>query len=267
MTLPHEFEDIRISVDGGIATLTFCRPERSNALRPSTLHELCRALDAVVPDDDVRAVVLSADGKHFSAGADFTFLENLLEMRPSETRQQVYTHFQGAAKRLYRCPKPTIALIQGAAVTVACELALACDFRVLAEGAYLQESWVRLGIMPPLGGLFLLPRYLGLGRAMNLVLRGERLDAEAALAAGLALEVVAPEGLLERGHELASELSHVAPLAYAAIKEAIQRGLETGMDAEWSANVSTQATLLSSEDFREGLAAAKERRSGRFVGR
>ncbi|MGE4302664.1 MAG: enoyl-CoA hydratase/isomerase family protein [Novosphingobium sp.] len=261
------FDDIRVAVDSHVATITFCRPERNNALRPETLRELCEALDQVVPDDSVKAIVLKADGRHFSAGADFAFLEQLTEMEAPAIRKQVYAHFQGAAKRLYRCPKPTLALVQGAAVTVGCELALACDFRVMSKKAFLQESWVRLGIMPPLGGLFLLPRYVGLGRAMNMALRGEQLAADEALTSGLALEIVAADDLERRGMELAQELASIAPLAYAAIKEAIQRGLETGMDAEWSANVSTQATLLTSEDFAEGLKAAKERRPARFCGR
>jgi enoyl-CoA hydratase/carnithine racemase len=179
---------------------------------------------------------------------------------------QVYTHFQGAARRLYRCPKPTIAVVQGAAVTVGCELALACDFRVLAENATLQESWVRLGLMPPLGGLFLLPRMVGVGRAMQMVLRGLPMRAEEAERLGLATEVAPVEHVAERGRVLADELAAMAPLAYAAVKEALQRGLESSMDAEWSANVSRQAVLLKTEDFREGLAAVKGRRPPVFKG-
>lgn len=261
------YEDIEVGVEGGIGTISLCRPERANALRPSTLQEICAALDRLVPDPEVRAIVLRADGKHFSAGADFAFLEMLTDMSAGDIRKQVYTHFQGAAKRLYRCQKPTLALVQGAAVTVACELALACDFRLMADNSFLQESWVRLGIMPPLGGLFLLPRHVGLGRAMNLVLRGEKLDAQTALDTGLALEVMATDDLAGRGHELARELAAIAPLAYSAIKEGVQRGLETGMDVEWSANVNAQAALLTSEDFVEGLAAVKGRRAAEFKGR
>jgi enoyl-CoA hydratase/carnithine racemase len=261
-----QYQDVTVAIDGPIGTVTIARADANNTVRLETLQELCHALDAVVRDDAVKVVVLAGAGRHFSAGADFAFLDGLTRMTAPQIRKQVYSYFQGAARRLYHCPKPTIALVQGAAVTVGCELSLACDFRIMTDNAFLQESWIKLGIMPPLGGLFLLPRYLGLGRAMNMVLRGAKLTAAEALDAGLATEVVAAADLAEHGQALAAELAAMAPLAYAAVKEAVHRGLETGMEAEWSANVSTQATLLSSADFAEGLAAVKERRNPNFAG-
>ena len=157
--------------------------------------------------------------------------------------------------------------MHGAAVTVGCELALACDFRVVSDSAFFQESWIKLGLMPPLGGLFLLPRMVGLGRAAQMALRGEAVKAERAVEIGLASEKVGEEALRPRALELAGELAALPPLAYAAIKEALHRGLETSMDAEWSANVARQAVLLSTQDFVEGLSAVKERRKPAFNGR
>lgn len=261
-----EFEDIRVSTEGAIGVVSFARPERNNSLRPQTLRELCAALDDLSSRSDVRAIVLRADGKHFSAGADFSFLQDLTQMKTAAVRNDIYTHFQGAARRLYHCEKPTLALVGGAAITVGCELALACDFRLAAETARFQESWIKLGLMPPLGGLFLLPRIIGLGRAAQMALRGEALGAEAALSAGLVTEVVSAEALDTRGMEFARELAALPPLAYGAVKKALQRGLETTMDAEWSANVQTQAVLISTDDFREGVAAATERRGASFRG-
>ena len=251
------YEDVEISVTEGVGTLSIARANANNTVRVQTLREICEALDTLNADESVKAIVLSGQGKHFSAGADFSFLDDLTAMDAPQIRRQVYTHFQGAARRLYTSAKPTVALVQGAAVTVGCELALACDFRLLSSNAFLQESWVKLGIMPPLGWLFLLPRYVGLGRATNMVLRGEKLTAAEALATGLATEIVELEQLAERGTAFARDLTAIAPLAYAAIKEALHRGLETGMETEWSANVSTQATLLKTNDFEEALAAIK----------
>ncbi|MBV9840971.1 MAG: enoyl-CoA hydratase/isomerase family protein [Sphingomonadaceae bacterium] len=262
-----EFEDISVGVADRIGTVSINRPEKGNTVRPHTLAEICVGLDTLIADDKVAAIVRRAEGKHFSAGADFAFLEQMEAMSGSEIKASVYQHFQGAARRLYHCPKPTLALVQGAAVTVGCELALACDFRVLADNAFLQESWIRLGIMPPLGGLFLLPRMIGLGRASQMVLRGIQVKAEEAERIGLASEVVALDALASRGAELAAELAAVAPLAYASVKQAMHRGLETSMEAEWSANVNNQAILLKSEDFREGLAAVKGKRAPAYRGR
>jgi enoyl-CoA hydratase/carnithine racemase len=262
----NDYDDITIGVADRIGTLTINRPDKGNTVRPQTLAEICHALDVLAADDDVAAIVLRAEGKNFSAGADFTFLDEMAAMSASAIKAQVYAHFQGAAKRLYHCPKPTLALVQGAAVTVGCELALACDFRVIADNAFFQESWIKLGIMPPLGGLFLLPRMIGLGRASQMVLRGLAVKAEEAERIGLASEVVPLDQLAERGAALAAELAAAAPLAYAAVKQAMHRGLETSMEAEWSANVNNQAILLKSEDFQEGLAAVKARRAPVYKG-
>lgn len=261
------FEDIRISNAGGIGRLTIDRGDGRNALRPQSLAEICQALDALTDNPDVKAIVIAAEGKHFSAGADFKFLKGLTSMAPADIKAQVYQHFQGAARRIYNCPKPTLALINGAAVTVGCELALACDFRIADENVMLQESWIKLGIMPPLGGLFLLPRIVGLGRAKEMCLLGKQVRSQEALHIGLVGEVVPAGELAERGNALAAELVAAAPTAYSVVKEALHRGLESSMQAEWTANVSSQAVLLSSEDFAEGLEAVVERRAPEFTGR
>ena len=261
------FQDIEKAIDDSVGTVTLNRPDRGNALRPSMMREICTALDELERDDQVKAIILRGAGKHFSTGADFAFLDELTRTRPVDVQQQIYEHFQGAARRLYHCRKPTIALISGAAITVGCELALACDFRLVSDTASFQESWIKLGLIPPLGGLFLLPRLIGLGRAMQMVLRAEAVTAQSAVAMGLAQELVPADRLERRGRELALELAQRPPLAYTTAKLALHRGLETTMEAEWSANLSSQAMLLSSEDFREGLAALKEKRPPQFRGR
>ncbi|MET0360981.1 MAG: enoyl-CoA hydratase/isomerase family protein, partial [Sphingobium sp.] len=231
------FEDIRVEIADGIGAIVIDRGDNRNAVRPQSLAEIAQAMDALTTDDAVKAIILRAEGEHFSAGADFKFLAKITEMAPADIRQQVYAHFQGAARRIYNCPKPTIAAVQGAAITVGCELSLGCDFRIVAEGAFFQESWIKLGILPPLGGLFLLPRLVGLGRASQMVLRAERVDAAKAEQIGLASEVVPADQLKERAYELARELAAAAPQAYSAIKRGLRRGLETGMEAEFDANV------------------------------
>lgn len=260
-------QHVRIDrAENGVAQVVVARADIGNASSPAMLGEIRDAFNELTADDSVRAIVLAAEGKHFSVGADFGFLKDLTAMSASEIKGTVYANFQGAAKAIYRCPKPTLALIQGAAVTVGCELALACDFRIAAVNVRFQESWIKLGIMPPLGGVFLLPRIVGMGRAMEMCMLGKPVGAEEAQRIGLVSEVVAPDELAERGREFAAELAALPQMAYATVKQSLQRGLESSMDAEWQANLPNQALLLGSEDFREGLAAVTGKRAPVFKG-
>lgn len=264
--MSESYEDLLVERVGAVGWIRINRPEHRNAVRPETLGEICRAVDALTADAGVRALVLAGEGKHFSAGADFAFLESLKTTPAPQVKEHIYARFQGAARRLYHCPKPTIAAVSGAAITVGCELSLACDFRVAAEGALFQESWIRLGLIPPLGGLFLLPRLVGAGPAAEIVLTGRAVQAEEALRIGLVSELVQPESLRGRAQAFAEELAALPPLAYAAAKQGLRRGAESSMEKEWEANVLAQAMLLGTCDFAEGLAAVQEKRPGVFTG-
>jgi enoyl-CoA hydratase/carnithine racemase len=261
------FEDIKTEIIAPIARIVIDRGEGRNALRPQTLQEIAAAMEELSSNPAVKAIVLTGAGKHFSAGADFSFLQKLTTMSAMDIRDQIYTAFQGAARRIYDCPKPTLAVINGAAITVGCELALACDFRLVSPTAQFQESWIKLGLMPPLGGLFLLPRIVGLGRACEIVLAARPIDAQEAVRIGLATELIDPaDRLTERSMEFAAQLAALPPLAYRAVKEGLHRGLDSNMENEWATNVMAQSLLLGTEDFREGLAAVLEKRPGRFKG-
>lgn len=258
MTISTVFNHIRVDYDEqSIARVIVTRADIGNASSPDMLEEIRDAFVSLADDRDTRAIIFMAEGRHFSVGADFGFLEKLSTMPAQEIRDTVYSRFQGAAKAIYRCPKPTLALVQGAAVTVGCELSLACDFRIAAENARFQESWVKLGILPPLGGLFLLPRMVGLGRAMEICLLGQPVLADRALQIGLVGEVVPADLLAERGAEFARELASIPAMAYTSIKQGLQRGLESAMESEWQSNLSSQALLLGGADFKERLAITK----------
>ncbi|WP_337187932.1 enoyl-CoA hydratase/isomerase family protein [Phenylobacterium sp.] len=261
-------KDIEIErVEGGVGVIFLSRPDQKNMIRTETLEALAQALDELNADRDVRAIVLAGRGAHFCAGADLQFLTETRKLPPLLIQDLVYGKAQEAAKRLYNARKPTVAAVSGAAITLGCELSLCCDFRVVSDTAFFQELWVRVGLLPPLGGLFLLPRIVGLGRAAEIALKGRRVDAVEALDWGLANELVAGEGYLGRAIALARELGELPPQGYRLAKLGLHRGLESTIDHEWTANALAQPMLITSEDFREGLASVMERRPGRYQGR
>jgi len=266
-SLDSAASDVLVERKGTTAYLRLNRPEVGNAVGPATMKRLCEALDEVIDDSGVRAIVLGHNGKHFLAGADFAFLKALTSTAAVDVKRDIYRYFQGAARRLHLCPKPTVAAVGGSAITVGCELALACDFRVVTPEAVFQQSWIRVGLLPPLGGMKLLPAMVGYGLAKEMILRARAIRGEEALRVGLATELVAQPELEARAFALAEELGAMAPLAYAAAKEELRRGLDVSLEDSWAGSLQAQTLLIGSQDFREGFAAVSERRPAAFVGR
>lgn len=270
--MPEHLSDIEsgyvlVEREGATAYVRMNRPEIGNAVGPATMKRLCEVLDEVIEDPTVRAIVLGHTGRHFIAGADFAFLGALTQMSATEVRRDIYQHFQGAARRLHLCPKPTVAAIGGAAITVGCELALACDFRVVTPDSVFQQSWIRVGLLPPLGGLKILPSIVGYGLAKEMILRARPIKGEEALKVGLASELVAADELESRAKALAGDLATMAPLAYAASKEELRRGMESSLEDSWEHSLTAQTRLIGSADFREGLQAVTGQRKPNFTGR
>jgi enoyl-CoA hydratase/carnithine racemase len=260
------YEDIRVTIEGRIGTIAIHRPDAHNSVRAQTMDEIGTAVTELTARADVAVLVLTSVGKHFVTGAEFSFLQDLAKTPALVVKDKVYKSFQGAARALWHCPKPTLCAFAGAAVTVGCELSLVCDYRIVADTAFFQESWIKLGILPPLGGMMLLPRLVGLGPATDMVLRGRPMKADEALRLGLVMEIVPTAELETRRTAFANELSAVAPQAYAAAKQGLHRGLESTMEKEWASNVLAQTMLLGSEDFKEGLDAVINKRSPLFTG-
>src|SRR5690606_4722508 len=149
----------------------------------------------------------------------------------------VYAYFGGAAKALKLFPKPTLAAVNGPASGAGFVLALACDFRIASPAASFHESWIGFGIIDPLGGMFLLPRLVGLNRATEILMLGKRIGGEEAATIGLVNETVPADALIARARELAGTLADGPPLGLRAMKEGIRRGMESTLAAEWEHNV------------------------------
>jgi enoyl-CoA hydratase/carnithine racemase len=249
-----------------VLTLTLNRPEALNALTAEAMGVLAERLEAAAADDATRAVVITGAGAAFSAGGDVAFLQELPRLPPERVRQIVYSAFQRVPRAIRRMDKPVIAAVNGAAVGAGCEIAVACDFRIASEKARFGEVWINLGCIPALGGMFLLPRLVGLAKATELCLTGEIVDAREALRIGLVNKVVMPPDLAPAAHELALRLAHGPRRAIAAAKAALNRGLDSDFETELERTLDQQVACFATEDFAEGVRALAERRPPRFTG-
>jgi enoyl-CoA hydratase/carnithine racemase len=161
---------------------------------------------------------------------------------------------------LWYCPKPTIAAVNGAAITVGCEIAVSCDVRIIDERASFRESWLQLGLLAPLGGAVLLPRLIALGRAKEMVLGARTVAAKEAVEIGLASEIVPEAELRAAAQRRALQLSEFPATSYRLAKESLQRPLLADMEREWQANVMAQSLLISSDEFHNRVARNAPRR-------
>jgi enoyl-CoA hydratase len=257
------YETLRIERSGRVATITIDRPEKRNALNAVVRRELVQALDSMEMDDEVRVVVVTGAGdKAFVAGAD---IGEFADRTPIQQRAAM------EGRRVFDVvaafPKPIIAAINGYALGGGCELALACDLRIAARSARFGQPEVNLGILPGGGGTQRLPRLVGSGRAMRLILTGELIDAETAERIGLVDEVVDDDTLRERAAALAGRIAGHSPVALRLIKEAVRAAAEMPLTAGLAFERELFVTAFSSEDRTEGVAAFLEKRAPDFRGR
>lgn len=249
--------------DSGIATITLDRPDVMNAISQQMRGELSAAVRAADTDDQVRAILLQGAGdRAFCVGADIReFLppQSLVAAR-QDRAGPIWNDLISASR------KPTVAAVHGYCLGGGLEIAIACDLRIAADDAIFGFPEVRLGIIPGAGGTQRLPRLVGQGQALRLILTGQRIDAAEALRIGLVTEVVPRGELADRALAFAAQFSQGAPRAIEYAKEAIQRGWELSL-ADGLRLESDLATLLMSTDDRvEGTTAFRERRSPRFTG-
>lgn len=248
----------------GYAVITLNRPEKYNALSLSLLQALASALDRAEADDGVRAIVLTGAGKAFCAGADVT------EMQPVEGvagAQEWIGRRAPLFERVGACRKPVIAAINGAALGGGLEIAMQADIRVADQSARLGQPEIQLGIMPGAGGTQRLARLIGLGRALEWLMTGDRMDASEAWRVGLVNRAVPDGQALAEAEKLAQRLAKQAPIALRLIKEVTRRGLDAPLEMGLAWERQAFAETLATEDRREGIRAFLEKRPPSFTGR
>jgi len=266
------FQDIIYEKEGQIALIRLNRPHKMNACTLDTYAEIAAAVDDAAQDEEVRALVITGEGRAFCAGDDVQeiFLAPRQGDRAARLRERL-AELRGQGRRavenLFFFDKPAIAAVNGPAVGYGLDLALMCDVRIASETARFGSIFVRRGLMADAASLLLLPRIVGWSKAAELTMTGDIIDAQEALRIGLVSKVVPPEALMDEALALARRMAANAPLAVQMTKHGLRRSL--GFDIrpflEWQAVC--QDTLMRTEDHREGALAFAEKREPQFRGR
>jgi enoyl-CoA hydratase/carnithine racemase len=263
-----DWKHFRFAVDEGVATVTFDRPEKLNALTFDVYADLRDLLAELPHRDDVRVLVITGTGRGFCSGGDVDeIIGRLLEMNPGELLD--FTRMAGAViQRMRECPLPVIAAVNGVAAGAGAVIALAADLRLLARSASFAFLFTKVGLAgADMGCAYLLPRVVGLGRATELLLFGDKVAAERAVEVGLAGEVVDDAALAGRAKEVARRLAAGPTLAYTSTKMLLTRELDMGLGPSIELEAFTQALLMKSADHAEFYAAFKEGRQPKWTGR
>ncbi len=256
------FDFLLYSVTDRIATITINRPDKLNALSAALIGEIGVAIDQAVADDAVGGVILTGAGRAFVAGADISELSGQSPMSAvarAQRGQEIFGRFE-------RSPKPTIAAVNGFALGGGCELAMACHLRIAGEFAKFGQPEVKLGIIPGYGGTQRLSRLVGTGRALQLLMTAEVIDANEAYRIGLANKVVPNADLLAVSTAMLQQMIANGPLAVRACIDAVVRGQDMSLPNALAYEAAHFGTLSSTTDMKEGMQAFLDKRAAVFTG-
>lgn len=254
-------EHLLLEVSEGITTITINRPGAMNAMTRAILEELGSVVEEIAATAGIRAVIITGAGtKAFMAGADIAAMR---DMTASQGRElALLAH--GIYAAIERSPKPYIAAVNGYALGGGCELALACDMRIASENARFGQPEINIGVLPGFGGSQRLPRLIGKGRALEMILTGDMIDAGEAYRIGLANKVVPQEDLLAEARRLATKIASKSALATALCKQAVVNGLEMDLARACAYEAELFGYSFATADQKEGMAAFLEKRPALF---
>jgi enoyl-CoA hydratase len=258
------YQTLLVDVQDGVATVTINRPDKLNALNDQVVADLRAAVAALKADTAVKGVILTGAGpKAFVAGAD---IGDLAKQGVMDGRERALTG-QSVLNAIETMGKPVLAAVNGFALGGGCELAMACHIRIASENAKFGQPEVRLGITPGYGGTQRLPRIVGKGRALHLLLSAETIDAQEALRIGLVTKVVPADQLLAEAVKLMRTIIANGPIAVALTIEAVHQGLEMTLAEGLQLEANAFGLIASTQDMSEGLTAFLEKRPARFEGK
>ena len=259
------YETILAENTGGVATIALNRPEKLNAFDATMHEELYDALGEAADDEEVHCIVLRGEGRGFSAGAD---LAQIIENAdgPPDLGEYLRGSYSRLVTRMVGIPKPIIAALHGPVYGAGLGLALACDLRVAAESAKFSVAFIKIGLMPDAGVTYFLPRLVGLGRAMEMSMLGDAIDADEALKTGLINKLTADDSLLEESRSFAERLAALPTAALGKMKSALHASFEADLETALEREAEGQTFCGYTQDHEEGVAAFFEKRTPKFTG-
>jgi 2-(1,2-epoxy-1,2-dihydrophenyl)acetyl-CoA isomerase len=263
---PTAVESVIVRKENGVAWIKINRPEVLNALDKDVLRKLADAMNDVEKDPLVGCIVLSGEGKAFSAGADLRSLKERQNRAQTSFMKHLKAETNPLISKMRNMDKPIISMINGVAAGAGMSLALAADIKIMAEGARFVEAFAKIGLIPDAGATFLMTRSFGASKAMELALTGDGIDAEEAQRLGAVSMVVPPDQLERETRALAERLAR-GPVGIGLAKRAMNRALVGDLDTALDYEAHIQEIVAASEDFKEGVNAFNEKRPARFLGK
>ena len=260
------YENILFEKSCGVANVALNRPKKLNAFDGTMHEELYDALEVAASDAEIRCVVLRGEGKGFSAGADLAQIVEGTDGDP-DLGEYLRSTYSRLVSLMVGMEKPIVAALHGPVYGAGVGIALACDLRLAAESTRFSVAFIKIGLMPDAGVSFLLPRVVGLGRAMEMSLLGDAVDAEEAYRIGLVNRIVADDTLAEEAAALADRLAAMPTIALGKVKHSLYASFESDLATALEREAEGQTFCGYTQDHREGVAAFFEKREARFTGR
>jgi 2-(1,2-epoxy-1,2-dihydrophenyl)acetyl-CoA isomerase len=260
-------EHLRYEIKEGVGRITLARPDVLNSMNTAMARELQQLLDEAASSADVRALLVTGEGRAFCAGQDLAEVVPPDGSKGPELRTVLEENYNPIVRRLVSLEKPIVCAVNGVAAGAGANLALACDIVLAAKNASFVQAFVNIGLIPDSGGTYFLPRLVGLPRAKALMMLGDRISAEQALAFGMIWAVHEPERLMPEAEALAARLAAQPTLALGLIKRATNEALDCDLDTQLDCERDLQELAGRSHDYAEGVKAFQQRRKPRFLGR
>jgi 2-(1,2-epoxy-1,2-dihydrophenyl)acetyl-CoA isomerase len=257
-----EFTNIKLSLSDDVATIALNRPDSLNALNAAMLDEMRMALGEL-PRIGARCLLLTGEGRAFSSGADLASGGGL----PDDVGAALEAHFNPLVENLFALPIPVVAAVNGPCAGAGCSIALAADLVIAGRSAYFLQAFVNIGLIPDAGATWLLPRLAGRARAMEMMMLGERIPAEQALAWGLISRVVDDEALSGEANALATRLAQGPTVAYGLIRRLAREAEQTSLTQSLAAERDAQRDAGRTEDFKQAVFAFLQKRVPTFEGK